>query len=176
MSTTQEQESPKMTAVDVIRENSRAARLTSLSELRAGQAEDPLPEIESSGAEDIQSLEGASEVYYFSKLHMTRSYAGYLCRVEEKDLVRLMAETVREDSRLYPRPTPLEFFQNPPFGLTPEIIDDILVKMREREDCEDIRENAASNGARYLYSTRHLSPPLADSLTEWTEVGQAENP
>lgn len=173
---------PGAPAVDTIRRDSAEGRLTRLSSLRAagpadpGRNPDPLREIEGSGASDLKRMDGREETYFFSDLGMTRSYAAYLFRLEEKDLVGLVLETVREDSRVYPRPTPLDFFRAPPFGLGPEQVEDILSRIRERGDCTDIRESRASNGARYLYSTLHLSPGHAEALTEWNEVGQAENP
>ncbi len=121
-------------------------------------------------------MDGRAETYFFSDLYMTRAYAAYLYRLAEKDLVGLVVETVREDSRLYPRPTPLDFFRGPPFTLAQDQLDDILTRIRERGDCRDIRESRASNGARYLYSTLHLTVAHAEALTEWNEVGQAENP
>lgn len=185
-------------AVETVRLDSSAGRLTLLSALRAESTRrtplpeasadagpdapgttvpaDPLAEIEGSGAEDLKRMDGRGETYFFSDLYMTRAYAAYLFRLEEKDLEGLVVETVREDSRIYPRPTPLDFFGASPFGLVPEQVEDILARIRERRDCGDIQESRASNGARYLYSTLHLSPGHAEALTEWNEVGQAENP
>lgn len=173
---------PAAPAVETIRRDSASGRLTRLSSLRAAlpadsvPASDPLREIEESGAGDLKRMDGGEETYFFSDLGMTPTYAAFLFRLEEKDLVGLIVETVREDSRLYPRPTPLDFFRGPPFGLGTGQLEDVLGRIREREDCRDIRESRASNGARYLYSTLHLSPEHAEGLTEWNEVGQAENP
>jgi hypothetical protein len=125
---------------------------------------------------DLKRLDGRDEIYFSSDLHMTRAYAAYLYRLAEKDLVGLVVETVREDSRLYPRPTPLDFFLDPPFKFARDQLDDVLARIREPGDCQDIRESRASNGARYLYSTLRLTVPHAEALTEWNEVGQAENP
>ena len=161
---------------EAIRRDSAQVHLTRLSELRSLLERDPLPEIEDSGVEDLKRMDGKAETYFFSELHMTSSYAAYLFRMEEKDLVGLVSETVREDSRVYPRTTPLSFFQGAPFNLAPDRLDDLVGRIRGREDCSDIQENKASNGARYLYSTRYLTPVYADSMTEWIEVGQAENP
>lgn len=169
-------------AVETVRRDSAAGRLTTLSSLRAafpkdsGPEADPLSEIEGSGADDLKRMDGREETYFFSELGMTRAYAAYLFRLEEKDLVGLVVETVREESRLYPRPTPLDFFKGQPFGFAQDQLDDVLARIRERGDCGDIRESRASNGARYLYSTLHLTVAHAESLTEWNEVGQAENP
>lgn len=173
---------PGASAVDTIRRDSAEGRLTLLSSLREAspadspRAPDPLRTIEESGAEDLKRMDGRVETYFFSELAMTRAYAAYLFRLAEKDLVGLVLETVREDSRIYPRPTPLDFFRASPFGLNPEQVEDILSRIRERGDCGDIRESRASNGARYLYSTLYLTVAHAEALTEWNEVGQAENP
>jgi hypothetical protein len=173
--------------VDAIRLASKERRLTALSELASRF---PLPEElaeafpggpasaleQAPDAKDLRMLTGASETWYFSDLSMTGTWATYLMRLEEKDTLRLIADTVREESRTYPRPTDLRFFNDPPFSLSDRELREALGMMELRPEFADIKRSRASNGALYLYSSLHLVEALAESLTEWIEVGQRENP
>ncbi len=170
-----------------IRADSAEHRLSSLTALSAAhpvpqelQAEFPRGVEEAiehaENAEDLKKMAGSSETWFFSERSMTGAYALHLLRLEERDPVRLIAETVRDDSRIYPRPTDIRFFADPPFSMSDRDIRQALGMMQLRPDCTDIRTCAASNGALYLYSTLHLAERLAESLCEWIEVGQKENP
>ncbi|TXT42868.1 MAG: hypothetical protein FD137_2000 [Spirochaetes bacterium] len=132
--------------------------------------------ITESGVKDLKKMEGSSDVYYFSDLSMTEAYAVFMYRINEKDPVRLIAETVRDDSRIYPRPTPVATFREPPFSLSARDVEEALGRMTLRPDLEDIKRSSASNGALYLYSSQFLSEAQGDALTEWFEVGVRENP
>jgi hypothetical protein len=129
-----------------------------------------------SGAEDLKKMEGSADVYFFSDLSMTEAYAIHLFRINEKDPVKLIAETVRDESRIYPRPTPAETFRDPPFSLSARDIEESLGRMTLRPDLTDIKRTNASNGALYLYSSQFLAEAQADALAEWFEVGIRENP
>ncbi len=173
--------------VEAIRLASKERRLTALSELKSRF---PLPEdlaetfpggpasaLENAAdARDLRMLAGSSETWYFSDLSMTGTWATYLMRLEEKDTLRLIADTVRDESKTYPRPTDLRFFNDPPFSLSDRQLHEALGMMELRPDLADIKRCRASNGAVYLYSNLHLVEALAETLTEWIEVGQRENP
>lgn len=163
--------------VEAVRAASAEARLSSLDALRRlvpdGDAEALLAD---SGAEDLRRMVGRRGTYYFSELSMTEGYAVHLFRLAERDLVLLVAETVRDDSRIYPRPTDPRVFLEPPFSLKPAELEETLGRMTIRPDVTDIKRCRASNGAEYLYSDRHLGEAHAASLTEWIEVLQKENP
>jgi hypothetical protein len=173
--------------LEAIRGDSAAGCLTSLSSLAARF---PVPQelgleagfslsatVESApGGGDIGRLEGSAEPWYFSEKSMTRAFAVHLLRVGEKDTLRLIAETVRDESRIYPRPTDVRFFYDPPFSLGERDLRQALGMMELRPDMADIRRCSASNGAIYLYSTAYLKEPVAEALTEWIEVGQKDNP
>lgn len=131
---------------------------------------------EASDAEDLKKIRGSSETWYFSEKSMTAAYALHLVRLEERDPVRLIAETVRDESRIYPRPTDIRYFADPPFSMGEKDVLRVLGMMELRPDMGDIRRCRASNGALYLYSSLHLAETLAETLTEWIEVGQRENP
>ena len=173
--------------VEAIRQASKERKLTALSGLNSRF---PLPEDlaeifpdgpasaleKAAEARDLRMLSGSSETWYFSNLIMTDTYATYLLRLEEKDTLRLIADTVRDESKTYPRPTDLRFFNDPPFSLSDSELREALGMMELRPEFADIKRSKASNGALYLYSNLHLAEALAESLTEWIEVGQRENP
>ncbi len=163
--------------VEAIRASSAAAALCCRSALSSRfPRADIAALVGASGAADLRLIEGRTETYYFSELSMTRAYAVHLFHVAEKDPLRMVAETVREESRLYPRPTDLRTFLDPPFGLTPSELAATVGALELQEEGRDIAQVRASNGALYLYCTSYLVPALALSLAEWIEVGQKDNP
>ncbi len=113
--------------------------------------------------------------YYYSTRGMTDAYAGILI-LKDGDPLVLMAETVREDSRRYPRPVRLDIFEGPPFSLTPEEIGRCLKRMAEEEAYRDIEQTSTSIGTVFLYSRLHLEPDYASMLAEWFDVGQSASP
>ncbi len=125
---------------------------------------------------DIVKLqtEGGSP-YFFSSQFMTESYARILIQ-RESDPMLLIAEMVRENSAVYPRPVPLSSFQNSPFDWTQEEIQCFLNQMDRRDAFKDIQQTTSSLGTAFLYSTLHLDPGYASMLAEWIDVGQANNP
>jgi hypothetical protein len=121
-------------------------------------------------------VEGAAEERrFYSSQFMTKAYAGLLLRKEGAPL-HLIAETVRENSALYPRPLPLGAFEQPPFSLSREEILDTLDRMVAQDAYRDIARTRTSAGNEYLYSTAHLDADYAGSLAEWIDVGQYDNP
>ena len=125
---------------------------------------------------DIVSLRGKKDCYYYSKEKMTENYANMVFRIEEKDLLRGMAELIRKESNIYPRPTSLMTFYLKPFSFEKEFLKELVEKLQGASEYSDIEETKASNGAVYLYSNRFLTKNNAKSLAEWIEVGQYENP
>ncbi len=112
---------------------------------------------------------------YYSAQFMSEAYARILLRKEGNPLL-LIAEIVRENSALYPRPIPLDTFKNSPFELTQEEILACLQKMSGQEDHQDIAQTITSIGTVFLYSSRHLDSDYASMLAEWLDVGQYNNP
>jgi hypothetical protein len=115
------------------------------------------------------------EPYFFSSQFMSESYARIL-KQERVDPMLLMAEIVRENSAIYPRPVPLDLFKHSPFDFTLEEIQAYLAQMAKRDEYRDIKQTASSVGTVFLYSTLHLDPGYAAMLAEWVDVGQADNP
>jgi hypothetical protein len=129
------------------------------------QAEDP----------ELASLLGLNQERLYHHLScLSRGYAGILA-VKDSPL-QLMAETIRANSREYPRPVPAVLFEAPPFGLTPELIHTSLQAMAEAPDYADIARVETSAGGVFLYSTRFLEPAYAEFLAERLDVGLADNP
>jgi hypothetical protein len=125
---------------------------------------------------DLKAISGRNGIpYYYSAQSLSETYAGILVRKSENPLW-LIAEVVRENSQLYPRPVPVDSFREPPFGLTREEIVECLTTMREQREYQDIAQTITSVGTLFLYSTQHLEPDHAFTLAEWLDVGQVNNP
>ena len=128
------------------------------------------------GNEDLKEISGADGLpRYYSSQYMSDAYAGLLVR-KEGNPFQLIAETVRENSKVYPRPIPLNTFKSPPFELAEEEILAYLQKMKEEDPYKDIAQTTTSAGTIFLYSTLHLDPDDATMLAEWLDVGQYNNP
>ncbi len=126
--------------------------------------------------EELRKItDGTKRSSYYSTQGMTDAYAGILI-LKDGDPLVLMAGTIREDSRRYPRPVRLDIFEGPPFSLTPEEIGRCLKRMAEQEAYRDIEQTSTSIGTVFLYSRLHLEPDYASMLAEWFDVGQSASP
>jgi hypothetical protein len=112
---------------------------------------------------------------YFSERHMTGVYARILA-ARGGDPLPLIVETVREQSRLHPRPVPTAVFSEPPYDFSPQDLGACLERIATAPETADIARAVTSAGTTFLYSTRHLHPDHAAALAEWIDVGEAENP
>ena len=150
---------------------------------------DVLPEMESSEFqryidtiladerfEDIRSLTGPTDIdYLFSETFITESYARILARTEIDNPCLCIAETVREESRLYPRPTNGNLFRVKPFNMATEDIAAYIEQTQSQPEYADIQCFRASTGTPYLFSTRHMNEKLARPLAETEEVDIYKN-
>ena len=178
--------------VDLIRGKSRDGQFTSHAEIRRhlldhrlwpSQTREGEPDrfqllLEKTLKEhgDLEEAPGKDGVpRYYSSVRMSESYVLILLR-KERDPLSMIAETVRENSLVYPRPLPLTAFRNSPFDLTQEEILICLKQMAEREEYRDIQQTTTSIGTVHLYSTLHLDRDYASMLAEWLDVGQYNNP
>jgi len=128
------------------------------------------------GSEDLYQLGNRDgSRHYYSSLFMTESYARILHQKESNHL-QLIAEIVRQNSAVYPRPVPLDMFTQPPFELTHEEVLNDLERMAAEEEYKDIVRTTTSGFRVFLYSTQHLEPEYASMLAEWLDVGQFDNP
>jgi hypothetical protein len=122
-------------------------------------------------AEDqrLASFEGLSgqRVYHCPDL-LSRTYARILDR--QGSPLLLMAEEIRDNSREYPRPVPVELFEEPPFALTPQDIERTLGIMAANPEYQDITFSRTSTGAVYLFSTLYLEREYARFLAQRAET------
>jgi hypothetical protein len=174
-----------------IREQSETAQLIPLEEIwtelvRAGlvtqDANDEMTDFKAILGEVVQENADLQEIstengtaYYHSTRSLTETYAGILISKQEGSL-RVIAQVVRDNSKIYPRPVPLDIFTMSPFDLTQEEILDCLARINEQEEYKDIARTTTSVGTVFLYSSRHLEPDYAFTLAEWLDVGQVNNP
>jgi hypothetical protein len=177
--------------VNLIRTTSEAGRIVTLNEVFEGLVGKGLLKSEDKedrakfgtllkdvikNNEDLREISGKkAAVHYYSQRSMTEAYARILIQKVEGPLT-LMAETIRENSRRYPRPVRLDIFEEPPFDLTPEEISLCLKTMAEQEAYHDIQQTTTSIGTIFLYSKLHLEPDYASMLAEWVDVGQSKSP
>lgn len=161
-----------------IRSDSAETRLSTASALSSlmDDGTDPAAVLEMDADEDIKMMRGSLDLYYFSERSMTESYARHLFRLAERDPLRLIADTVRDESKTYPRPTPVATFADPPFAMSAADIEGALAAMAADPQYADIRPVRASNGDDYLYSATSLAEAHAAGLAEWASVGEKENP
>ena len=178
-----------LTMVKMIRDRSEMGQLAQLAELLTELVEKGLVNAETthqraqledafrqalSENEDIRSVSGRNNIpKYYSSLSLSETYAGILVRKEENSLI---AEIVRENSAVYPRPIPIGIFREPPFDLTQEEIVEYLKDMGKQGEYQDIAQTTTSIGTVFLYSNQHLDPTYASALAEWIDVGETNNP
>lgn len=164
--------------LEKIRADSAEARLSPESELAAllPDGQDIEAILGEATDDDIRSMRGPVERYYYSERFMTETYARHLCRLAGRDPARLLADTVRDESRIYPRPTPVAAFIDAPFSMTQAEIDHAVSRLSALPEFDDIGSITCSNGELYLYSRRYLAEAHASGLAEWAAVGMKENP
>ena len=134
-------------------------------ELRAALAEDP----------ELAVVCGPDgEEFYRCAGLMSATYAEILAGKNAPCL--LMAETVRKNSKEYPRPIALDIFEYPPFNFAPESIGACLRRLAATADFGDISFVESSAGTVYLYSTLYLDHGYAAFLAERLDVYLALNP
>ncbi len=153
--------------------------LTALSpDLEPDKVEANLAEMANDdGYRDIKSVVASTgAVYLYSETYITRNYADILVRAEVNDPCATIAATVRDEARIYPRATRIEFFENPIFNIDPDELETYIARTLERQEFQDIKLIHASTDARYLYSNLYIDEDYARSLVEWEEVEEEENP
>jgi hypothetical protein len=112
--------------------------------------------------------------FYHSVDFLSHTYAGILALKDTP--ARMMADTIRDNSARYPRPMPLDLFEQAPFHLSPEIIKVSLQEMASENQYRDIAATTSSGGTVYLYSSDFLSHDYATHLAEWEDVGYLCDP
>lgn len=125
---------------------------------------------------DIMIIEGKQDNYIYSTQNMANNYANTLVLLIEQDSCKVIAEAVRFECRVYPRPYKKQMLRYMPYCFSDEQIDAALVLMQDDPDYQDIQPVLASNDEPYLFSTQSMSYGKAKGLCEWFEVEQHQNP
>jgi hypothetical protein len=175
----------------MIRESSEANQLISESEIVRRMADrhlltsagpDPAEEVRNTLRKEVAKSEDLHELaaqdglwHYYSSDFMTEAYATILLQ-KQGDRLRLIAETVRQNSAIYPRPVPMDMFTEPPFDIPRQEVQNYLERMAAEEEYRDIVAARTSASRMFLYSTLHLDREYASMLAEWLDVGQFDNP
>lgn len=171
------------TLVEHIREFSRKGRLIKKSELerepinlKTSLVENFLEMLKKNEeTSDINILIGKKEIYLYSKEYLSDGYRDLLFNLEERKIEDVVAEIVRNESKIYPRPTSIEIFKLSPFNMV-DLDMNIVIENVLKSGDTDIKIIKASNGAKYLYSEKYMTLGHARGLCEWIEVGQFQNP
>jgi len=162
------------------------ARLTSIADLQ------PLaPEMEQEGFAavldelridgryaDIKAVTSPTgDVYYHSDRHMSGYYALVLARVAANDPVFTVASMVRDESRIYPRPTCIALFMEPMFGIPASDLKAVFDGMLQQPAYSDIKLMVhPDTGAAYAYSSKYLDGDAAYKMMHYVEVVKDANP
>lgn len=168
--------------VSLIRENSSKGKFTKDEDLYLepiSLTEENITEVIEtlkldSECSDIVQRQGKERAYLYSNKKMSENYANMVFRVEEKDLLKLLVETVRYESKIYPRPTDIGLFSRSPFNFDDVQVHDFLKQVIEKDEYSDILKIKTSNGSIYIYSTKYMSNDHAVALAEWSEVQKYE--
>lgn len=124
---------------------------------------------------DIAELKGKETRYFYSNKSMNENYAKLLYRIEEKDILNMVADRIRTDSKRYPKTTNSNVFLNEPYNLSKSDLAEVYNQLKSLDDFKDIKESKASNGVVCMYSDKYLKQAYADALTEYQEVTRVES-
>lgn len=113
------------------------------------------------------------EYFHFRPL-LSASYARILST--QNNPVEMMVDMVRESSRTYPAPVAISVFEDTPFSLQPEQIQEILKHISEDPQKKDIRFTTSSMDTVFLYSNKYLDDDYAEFLAEEQDTGAIMNP
>jgi hypothetical protein len=128
---------------------------------------------------DIKRVTASSgDVYFHSDKYLVGSYAVTLLMAMAGDHCATIAETVREESKIYPRTTNVAIFREQQvYGIPPNDLETILADTLRKPEYVDIRKIVhPSTGAVHLYSCQFISDDRAWAMMDWEEVGRANNP
>lgn len=128
--------------------------------------------------EDIKTVTAATgEMFFYSTRHMSDYYALVLARVASHDPCAAIAETVRDESRIYPRPTCILLFLEKMFGVNEDDLKSIVCKTLERAEYNDIKAMVHPvTGGVYLYSNKYLDEERTFTMMDYEEVIRPANP
>ncbi|MBJ6750299.1 hypothetical protein [Geomonas anaerohicana] len=120
---------------------------------------------------DIKTVSAFSgELYLYCDAHITEKYAGLLVRSAVTDACSTIVDTVREESRIYPRPTRVSLFTSQVYGIPAATLHPCIVRVLNSPQYSDIRKLVhPETEVEYLYSTLHMNEEQAYSLMTWLE-------
>ncbi len=126
---------------------------------------------------DIKTVSSTSgELYLYCDAHITEKYATMLVKSAVSDACQTIVDTVREESRLYPRPTKVSAFASQVYGIPPTTLHPCIVRVLNSTEYADIRKLVhPETEAEYLYSNLHMTEEQAVALMKWMEDGRKPN-
>jgi len=177
----------KIMLAEKVREGSRdRALLTPAAELYALCPDSDREKIDSILEEmqkeapyaDIKPVTASTgEVFFHSELYMSAYYALVLSRLAAKDPCATIAAMVRDESRIYPRPTCVQIFMEKPFDIRPGDLKAAVEATLSKPEFRDLKMLVhPSTGGVYLYSDRYMKADTASAIMDWREVGKDANP
>jgi hypothetical protein len=120
---------------------------------------------------DIKTVSACSgALYLYCDRHITEKYAVLLARTAVNDTCTAIAHTVREESRIYPRPINVTAFTSQVFGIPPASLQPCIMRVLNHPEFSDIRKLVhPDTRAVYLYSNKYMSEVQALSVMKWLE-------
>ncbi|MCX5825116.1 MAG: hypothetical protein NTY86_16885 [Deltaproteobacteria bacterium] len=128
---------------------------------------------------DIKTVTASNgDVYFHSDKYLVGNDAVTLLMAMAGDHCATIAETVREESKIYPRTTNVAIFREQQvYGIPPNDLDAIIVDTLGKPEYADIKKIVhPSTGAVHLYSNQYMNEAQAWAMMDWEEVGRANNP
>ena len=113
------------------------------------------------------------EYFHFRPL-LSASYARILSA--KNNPAEMICDLVREHSRIYPRPVTIGTFQEEPFNLKPEELQELMQSFPKDPKKSDIKFTTSSLGTVFLYSNKYLEDDYADFLAQYLDVDQVMSP
>ena len=121
----------------------------------------------------VELVDGENK-YIYSRKKMFDTYAYLKLSIMKGEFEKIIVETVRQNAKLYPSPTPLGNFQLQPYNLSPEQMNDLIRKILENKtDYPDIEFFVGFDEHDYLVSTDHMSLYWAK---DWVEYETTKDP
>lgn len=112
--------------------------------------------------------------YFHYRPLLSASYARILSA--KNNPAEMICDLVREHSRIYPRPVTIGTFQEEPFNLKPEELQDLMQSFPKDPKKSDIKFTTSSLGTVFLYSNKYLEDDYADFLAQYLDVDQVMSP
>ena len=174
---TDEQLSQEEMLAEYIRERTRAVQLTPKKPLAEEEPNldvmlENMRSLES--CKDIRSVEGQKDEYFYSDEIMANNYAMIAMLVYEKDIPHTIAQIVRHNCKIYPAPTPKQYFTRHPFYYMNPQIDHALHMIEQNEAYKDIKRFETWNKQTYLYSEDIMTYKYAHALADDAETDEGD--